>query len=35
LPPSSSASGDVVTAVVTVADSAGTERFHTLRIRVK
>jgi len=30
----SPASGDVVTAVVTVADSTGTERFHTLRIHV-
>ncbi|MFI5459892.1 MAG: S1C family serine protease [Isosphaerales bacterium] len=34
LSPKSPASGDVVTAVVTVADSTGTERFHTLRIRV-
>jgi hypothetical protein len=34
LPPKSAARGDVVTAVVTVADSTGTERFHTLRIRL-
>jgi hypothetical protein len=34
LPPKSAAGGDAVTAVVTVADSTGTERFHTLRIRV-
>jgi hypothetical protein len=34
LPPKGAARGGVVTAVVTVADSNGTERFHTLRIRV-
>jgi hypothetical protein len=34
LPPKRPANDDLVTAVVTVADSTGTERFHTLRIRV-
>ena len=34
LPPKNAASGEVVTAVVTVADSAGRECFHTLSIRV-
>jgi hypothetical protein len=35
LPPAGLASGEVVTAVVTVADSSGQERFHTLRFHVK
>ncbi len=34
LPPKKSAGGQDATAVVTVADSSGLERFHTLRIRV-
>ena len=34
LPAKSLESDGIVTAVVTVADSTGTERFHTLRIRV-
>ncbi len=34
LPPKNAARGDVVTAVVTVALSTGTERLHTLRIRL-
>jgi hypothetical protein len=34
LPPKRPANDDLVSAVVTVADSSGTERFHTLRIRV-
>ena len=34
LPPKSGGRGDVVTAIITVADSTGTERFHTLRIRL-
>jgi hypothetical protein len=34
LPPKGAADGEVVTAVVVVADSSGQERFHTLRIRV-
>jgi hypothetical protein len=33
-PPKSATRGDVVTATITVADSTGTERFHTLRIRM-
>jgi hypothetical protein len=34
LAPKGAADGDVVTAVVVVADSSGQERFHTLRIRI-
>jgi hypothetical protein len=34
VPPKNAARGDVVTAIITVADSTGTERFHTLRIRL-
>jgi hypothetical protein len=33
-PPKRQASDEIVTAVLTVADSSGTERFHTLTIRV-
>jgi hypothetical protein len=34
MPPKSAGRSDLVTAFITIADSTGTERFHTLRIRL-